>query len=110
VTTFDPDSRDPGLAAERTDLAWDRSGLSMIACGAAIVRGLGRPALPAAHVAVGTCVLLLGGITWFLGAWHARRRRARASRPTTAADLLPIAVGVALVGAAAFVLGVVSPG
>ena len=109
MTTFDPESREPGLAAERTDLAWNRSGLSLLVCGAVIVRGLGRAPYPPAHVVVGVCVLLLGGLTWFLGAWYTRQRRTRSAQRTTTADLAPVAVGVAFVGVAAFVLSAVSP-
>jgi len=109
VTTFDPESRDPGLAAERTDLAWNRSGLSLVACGAVIVRGLGHAPYPPAHVVVGVCVLLLGALTWFLGAWYTRQRRTRSAQPTTMADLAPVALGAVFVGVAAFVLSAVSP-
>jgi uncharacterized membrane protein YidH (DUF202 family) len=109
VTHFDPDSRDPGLAAERTDLAWNRSGLSLLACGAAILRGIGRPPLTTGNVAVGCFVLALGSLTWALGAVHAQRLRRRRTRPTSAADLLPIAVGVAMVGVAAFVVAAFAP-
>jgi uncharacterized membrane protein YidH (DUF202 family) len=104
VTAFDPESRVPGLAAERTDLAWNRSGLSLLACGAAILRGINRPPLMSTNLAIGVCVLILGAITWFLGAWYARRSRGRGARRTSAADLTPIAAGVAAVGIAAFII------
>ena len=42
--------RDPGLAAERTQLAWGRSTLALFGCGAAIAKGLpnitGTPGRP----------------------------------------------------------------
>jgi uncharacterized membrane protein YidH (DUF202 family) len=105
MTHYDADSRDPGLAAERTDLAWNRSGMSLIACGAAVMRGIARPPLiTKGESAVGACIMTLGAFTWALGSWHVRRSRARRERPTSAADLVPVSVGVALVGIAAFVL------
>jgi uncharacterized membrane protein YidH (DUF202 family) len=102
--------RDPGLAAERTELAWGRSALSLIACGVAIFRGAesitgyeGRPV-------VGIVVLVLGALVWSAGIPLARQR-AKAShtgkrRPAKMHELLPLAMGTALVGAAALVVDV----
>jgi uncharacterized membrane protein YidH (DUF202 family) len=109
VTEYDADSRDPGLAAERTDLAWNRSGLSLIACGAAVVRGLAGAGGPHGNLVVGASILALGVITWALGSWHLAQARARRERRTTLTDLLPISAGVAGVGLAAFVLCLVWP-
>ena len=108
---FDPDGRDPGLAAERTDLAWNRSGLALLACGAVVARGMtvGEP-VPG-RTAAGVVILVLGGTVWALGWWQAQRR----SRPGSArriagpGDLLPVALGTAAVGIAAFVLGLFFP-
>lgn len=109
---FDDDTPEGGLAAERTDLAWNRSGLALLACGVAVARGLSHPSLERANVAIGVVILLLGGFTWTLGGWQARRR----SRPghlrerATSTDLLPVALGTAGVGVAAFVLATFFPG
>jgi uncharacterized membrane protein YidH (DUF202 family) len=108
VSAYDPEGRDPGLAAERTDLAWNRSGLSLLACGTAIIRGIGRVRLTA-NTAVGVVVLALGAVTWVLGASHAWRSRGRGMRPTTAGDLLPTALGVSAIGIAALVVALLSP-
>jgi uncharacterized membrane protein YidH (DUF202 family) len=99
-----PDGRDPSLAAERTDLAWSRSGLSLLGSGALILRGLGRPPLSTGNVAVGIYVLLLGTLTAFLGTWHRRHTRRRRGQLTTVGDLAPIALGVSFIGVAAFVV------
>jgi uncharacterized membrane protein YidH (DUF202 family) len=109
MTAFDADSRDPGLAAERTDLAWNRSGLSLVACGAAVLRGLADTPLSRSDVTVGGCILALGVLTWALGIWHSHRRRGRGADGTSPADLLPITIGVTFVGVAAFVLAAVAP-
>jgi uncharacterized membrane protein YidH (DUF202 family) len=102
VSRFDPDARDPGLAAERTDLAWNRSGLSLLACGALVMRGIARPPLTTGRVAIGATILALGAVTAALGSWRLRRSRGRGSRAAEARDLQPIAFGVAVVGVAAF--------
>lgn len=102
---------DPGLASERTDLAWNRSGLALLGCGAAVAKGMtvGDP-LPG-RLAVGSTILVLGFVVWVLGAWQARHRAAPGlARPVARPrDLLPIAAGTATVGVAAFVLGLFFP-
>lgn len=101
---YDADGRDPGLAAERTDLAWSRSGLAMVACGAVLLRGLTRSPALHEHFVVGACIIALGALTSALGGWHARYVRTRANRHTRTSDLLPISLGVATIGIAAFVI------
>lgn len=102
----------PGLAAERTDLAWSRSGLAVGACGVIVLRGLpsitGSPSEPI----IGGVILVLGGITWGLGRWSAHRRRPRPGRPRPVAvwrDLAPAAYGTAAVGIAGLVLAYLRP-
>jgi len=109
MSSYDADARDPALAAERTDLAWSRSGLSLVGCGAIVLRGMARPPLDAGDVAIGTCVLALGAAVWLLGFWHARQTRARTHRPTSASDLVPVTIGVSLVGLAAFIVAAFFP-
>ena len=108
MSDWDPDGRDPSLAAERTDLAWNRSGLSLVAFGAVILRGIGRPPLSSPNIAVGVYVLVLGACAWFLGAWHAHRTRGRGARRASFVDLAPITAGVTAIGVAAFLLGAAS--
>lgn len=106
--TDDPES---GLASERTDLAWNRSGLALLACGAAVLKGFPPADFSARHV-VGAVILLLGGFTWAMGAYEARRRSRPGLERATAVrgDLLPVAIGTAGVGVAAFVLAALYPG
>ncbi len=103
----------PGLAAERTDLAWSRSGLALGVCGLIVLRGLpsvtGNPSRPI----LGALILLLGAATWTLGYWSSRQRRARPGSPRPVAtwrDLAPVALGTAAVGVAGLLLVVLSPG
>jgi uncharacterized membrane protein YidH (DUF202 family) len=98
-------------ADERTDLAWNRSGLAIVACGVVIMRGLALNGLERSDVTVGAVILGLGITSYLLAGWHAHRRLApgRAQRPAGAADLLPLAIGVTVIGIAAFVLGLLFP-
>jgi uncharacterized membrane protein YidH (DUF202 family) len=109
VSAYEPESRDPGLAGERTDLAWNRSGLSLVACGAVLLRGLSRSPLRPSALGVGVSILCLGAVVEALGAWYSRRARTHGRRPAVASDLLPVSIGVGLVGTAAFVLAAVFP-
>jgi uncharacterized membrane protein YidH (DUF202 family) len=49
---------DPGLARERTELAWTRTAISFAAVGAAILKS---------HPVVGLPVLVLSAVIWWLG-------------------------------------------
>jgi uncharacterized membrane protein YidH (DUF202 family) len=102
----------PGLAAERTDLAWSRSGLSLMACGLGVAKALpvlrGEPARPG----VATALLFLGAGVWLLGWGTERRRRSTSGRPRPPAryrDVAPVAYGTAAVGIAAVALVLTSP-
>jgi uncharacterized membrane protein YidH (DUF202 family) len=101
----------PGSADERTDLAWNRSGLAIFGCGLLVMRGLTLNGFERSDVAVGVTILGLGMISYVLAGWHARRRLApgRAEHPARPGDLLPLAIGVSAIGMAAFVLGLLFP-
>jgi uncharacterized membrane protein YidH (DUF202 family) len=103
----DEEPVDEGLAAERTELAWSRSGLAMMACGVVVARGLPTiDAVPRRPV-VGVTILGLGAVAWALGLYAARRRRAAPGTPRPVArwrDLAPVAVGSTVIGVAAFFL------
>ena len=66
----DPDPVDRGLARERTDLAWNRSGLAVAVCIVVLLRriwplhGTGR------YVALG-CISA-GAVAWALALWVGR--------------------------------------
>ena len=86
---------DPGLARERTELAWTRTAIAFVALGAAILRY--RPV-------VGLPILAISAVVWRLGrppgparAGHARDRRPLLITVTT--------VGVSLAALALSFLG-----
>jgi uncharacterized membrane protein YidH (DUF202 family) len=95
---------DPGSAAGRTALAWERSGLSLAATGAVVARGL-----PGSGVAnrpvVGTAVAVLGLSVWVVTALAERRRRRATHRPiATPGDLVLLSGATVVVGLVLFVL------
>ncbi len=103
------EARDPGLAAERTSLAWRRSGVSVIAVGIAVARGVptvdtvpGRPLL-------GLAIVVLGVVAFTASHVQATRRSAHAGTDRPAADLADLwpvsaATLLAALGAAVVVL------
>ncbi|MEO7734699.1 MAG: DUF202 domain-containing protein [Kofleriaceae bacterium] len=103
---------DDGRAAERTELAWSRSALSLLACGAATAKGI--PTVTDGHPITGIALLVLGGVVWLSGVPLARQRAAatqRGARPgARMADLVPVALGTAVVGVAAIVIAAFFPG
>jgi uncharacterized membrane protein YidH (DUF202 family) len=101
---------DRGLSAERTQLAWSRSALSLLACGAAAIKGV--PKVTSGHPLTGIVLLMLGGLVWLAGVPLARARAAHPdARPAARQhELAIVAVGSAMVGAAAFVIAVFFPG
>jgi uncharacterized membrane protein YidH (DUF202 family) len=54
----DPEERDPGLAQERTSLAWTRTAISFAALGGAVLR---------VNVITGLIILALAPLVWELG-------------------------------------------
>ena len=68
------DEEDDGLAAERTELAWGRSSLSLMVCGVAVARGVSRISGQASHPFVGAVVLVFGALAWGAGLPYARTR------------------------------------
>jgi uncharacterized membrane protein YidH (DUF202 family) len=96
---------------DRTDLAWNRSGLAIMGCGLIVARGLTLNGFERSDMELGVVILGLGLASYLLAAFHNRRRilHGGADRPARPADLLPLAVGVAIIGASAFVLGLLFP-
>ena len=99
---------DESLAAERTSLAWDRTSLSLLACGAVVIKGVPVGEGVEARPGVGAAIVALAGVSWLLGLWNENRRRAAIARGDLVAEvssLRRMAGSTALVAAVAFVLG-----
>lgn len=106
---------DPGLQHERTELAWDRTALSLMVVGALCVR-LAVTSLGVAWSVPGLLVVGAGaGVLW-LGVRHSRRRvaslRAAGSpvRPVVVWRVGAAAVGASLVALALAVAVLVTAG
>lgn len=99
----DVEDRDPGLARERTDLAWTRTAISFAALGAAMLRS---------NAVTGALVMLTGAAVWGLGQLSARE-----TQPTTRRRRLDhrrtvqlITTATTLVSAVALTLALLAPG
>ena len=68
----DIEDRDPGLARERTDLAWTRTAISFIALGAAMLH---------TNTIAGALVIAAGAAVWLTGHLTARSGRGATRRP-----------------------------
>jgi uncharacterized membrane protein YidH (DUF202 family) len=88
-----PDSRppDPGLARERTSLAWTRSAIAFAAIGAAITKT--RPL-------VGAPLLVFSAVIWVIG----RSRRTPDLAGLAPRRVLTVAVSVTVVAVAALII------
>ena len=101
------------MAAERTDLAWSRSGVALLACGVVVLKGLPSVVGDTSRPVAGLLILGLGALTWGMGHWNARQRRTVMGTDRAVArwrDMAPTAFGTAGVGLAALFLAVFRPG
>ena len=70
------EAEDPGKALERTTLAWTRSGLSLAAIGALILRAAAMHHLTAVSYVVGAWLVALAVVLWAQGSRPYRTRDA----------------------------------
>lgn len=106
----DPDGeRADGLYAERTDLAWTRSGLTLLAAFAILARRVWttgtqtEDALALAFFAIAT----LGWAIGVLG-WAMRHHHRAEPRPRSARELFAVAAGTAALAGAGLVVTIVN--
>jgi uncharacterized membrane protein YidH (DUF202 family) len=86
----------PGLARERTDLAWTRSAIAFLALGAALLK---------IRLAAGLPVIALGVVIWLLG--HVSPRRDRTGLASR--RMLLVTIAVTSLAVVAVVLTLVGP-
>ena len=90
------DPVDPSRAAERTALAWNRTGLSFVAVGAAVLKTLpadGRGAVGIAMVVVGTITAAYG---WRIRLYHSPALALRALALASTGLAVAVLVAAAL--------------
>jgi uncharacterized membrane protein YidH (DUF202 family) len=104
------DEEEDGLAAERTELAWGRSSLSLMVCGVAVARGITRAS---GRPLVGLALLVFGAIAWVVGLPYARTRalamRTGERHVMTARELAPLAIGTAAIGVSGLLIELLLP-
>jgi uncharacterized membrane protein YidH (DUF202 family) len=87
---------DPGLARDRTALAWTRSALSMLAIGTLIARAAFEADLDALAVTAAVATLALALLTWRQGNALYRERAVDGSQPHHQPGALGFLVSVTL--------------
>jgi len=100
---------DSGLAKERTELAWSRSGLSVAATVAVTLRRLWPLSGDKAIVAL--VLIAVGAVIWALGMQLGRRGRfgAEAGGAVTASTFRMLTIGTLILAIAAFAVGLILP-
>jgi uncharacterized membrane protein YidH (DUF202 family) len=105
--TFAPELSDPGLARDRTALAWTRSALNMAASGVLIARGAFTAHLDALGVASAVAMALMALLTWRHGqAIYRERRRSGTSRRSQTGEFVLLTVATVLTAAAAILVSI----
>ncbi|MGO9872324.1 MAG: DUF202 domain-containing protein [Acidimicrobiia bacterium] len=99
-----------GLAGERTDLAWSRSGLAIVACLAAITKQILAKVTTLNASTIVATTLSVGGIAWAFSLVWTRAQAATSSaghRTADAGRLRSIAIGTAALGIGAAIVALV---
>jgi uncharacterized membrane protein YidH (DUF202 family) len=97
----DIEDRDPGLARERTDLAWTRTAISFIALGTAMLH---------TDMIAGALVIAAGTAVWLMGHLSARSARGANHRPERRRTVQLITAATTLTAAVALALALLAPG
>jgi len=108
VVTGRPDAEHPraGLASQRTELAWSRTGLAVFVCGAVLLRRLWpleRPASYVAAAAIGLGIAVWAAVLVVVGRWAERTGR------DPGAPLRRTVVATVAFAIAGFAIGLVPP-
>jgi uncharacterized membrane protein YidH (DUF202 family) len=83
----DPEDRDPGLAQERTSLAWTRTAISFAVVGGVVLKN---------HLLPGLLILCASPAVWHIGhlAHHLQGRLRLVTATVVAVSLVALAVAV----------------
>jgi uncharacterized membrane protein YidH (DUF202 family) len=102
----EPIGRDSGLAVERTDLAWNRSGLAVAVTVAIVLRRLWP--LQGARTVLALALIAAGGAAWVAGMRLGRRigQAAGADRTLGESACRMMAIGTVLLAIAGFIVSV----
>jgi uncharacterized membrane protein YidH (DUF202 family) len=96
----DPEERDPGLARERTSLAWLRTAISFAALGGTMLK---------ANILTGAIIIAVAPVVWQLGR-VSRSRSGPAELPRVGATrLFTIAVAIVIVSLLALGVAILGP-
>ena len=105
--TVAPDPSDPGLARDRTALAWTRSSLNMAASGTLIARGAFTAHLDALAVVSALAMAAMAVLTWRHGqSIYLQRRRTGTSRRTRTGEFALLTAATVLTAIAAVLVSV----
>jgi uncharacterized membrane protein YidH (DUF202 family) len=96
----DPEERDPGLARERTSLAWLRTAISFAALGGTVLK---------ANILTGAIIIAMAPVVWQLGR-VTRSRSGPAELPRVGATrLFTIAVAIVIVSLLSLGVAILGP-
>jgi uncharacterized membrane protein YidH (DUF202 family) len=95
---LDPEPLPSGLAEERTELAWNRTGLAVLVCLAVLLRRIWP--LDRTGVEVGLACCAAGAVIWIAALWSGRR--ASSAPGTDQATIGPRSVALIAWGTVAF--------
>lgn len=96
----DPEERDPGMARERTSLAWLRTAISFAALGGTVLK---------ANIVTGVIIIAVAPVVWQLGR-VSRSRSGLAELPRVGATrLFAIAVAIVVVSLLALAVAIFGP-
>ena len=101
------DEEVPGLAGERTDMAWSRSGLAVLACLASITRKFLPHLRDLSATAWVVSALVVGSSGWIIGLFWSRFAAATTMAGRVVANdhtLRVVAYGTALLGTASIAI------
>jgi uncharacterized membrane protein YidH (DUF202 family) len=102
------DPEDEFEAGERTELAWARSGLALLACFVILARKVWTTGTHNGDL-LAVALLGLGALGWAIGVgFRIQRTRGVIRGPRSPVELLAVALGTVAVGVAGFVIAFVN--